>query len=125
MMDWFGREDGHARIGLINVDVPPEQRRKGYARFLVSEIFRRARENLIASVAVATSTANQPALALYASLGFQPVDQTTLSALSKRRPPNQPSLNGTAQTLRSRLDCKLVLISSRILVSTNGINLVR
>ena len=55
-MGWFGREDGLSRIGLINVDVPPEHRRKGYGRFLVSEIFRRARENLVASVAVATST---------------------------------------------------------------------
>ena len=54
------------------------------ARFLVSEIFRRARENLIASVAVATSAANQPALALYASLGFQPVDQSTLYRLPPR-----------------------------------------
>jgi ribosomal protein S18 acetylase RimI-like enzyme len=81
-MGWFGREDGRALIGLINVEVPPAQRRKGYGRFLVSEIFRRARENLISSVAVATSAANQPALALYASLGFQPVDQSTLYRLS-------------------------------------------
>ena len=80
-MGWFGREDGRTRIGLINVEVPPAQRRKGYGRFLISEIFRRARENLIASVAVATSAANQPALALYASLGFQPVDQSTLYRL--------------------------------------------
>ena len=82
-MGWFGREDGRARIGLINLEVPPEQRRKGYGRFLVSEIFRRARENLVASVAVATSAANQPALALYASLGFQPVDQATLYRLAR------------------------------------------
>jgi ribosomal protein S18 acetylase RimI-like enzyme len=80
-MGWFGREDGRALIGLINVEVSPEQRRKGYGRFLVSEIFRRARENLIAGVAVATSAANQPALALYASLGFEPVDQSTLYRL--------------------------------------------
>jgi ribosomal protein S18 acetylase RimI-like enzyme len=80
-MGWFGREDGRALIGLINVDVPPAQRRKGYGRFLISEIFRRARENLISSVAVATSTENEPALALYASLGFQPVDESTLYRL--------------------------------------------
>ena len=80
-MGWFGREDGRPRIGLINVEVPSAQRRKGYARFLISEIFRRARENLIGSVAVATAEANQPALALYASLGFQPVDECTLYRL--------------------------------------------
>jgi ribosomal protein S18 acetylase RimI-like enzyme len=83
-MGWFGREDARTRIGLINVEVTPEQRRKGYGRFLVSEIFRRARENLIASVAVATPAANQPALALYTSLGFQPVDQATLYRLPPR-----------------------------------------
>ena len=80
-MGWFGREDGRPRIGLINVEVPSAHRRKGYARFLISEIFRRARENLIGSVAVATAEANQPALALYASLGFQPVDECTLYRL--------------------------------------------
>jgi ribosomal protein S18 acetylase RimI-like enzyme len=80
-MGWFGREDGQTRIGLINVEVPPDHRRKGYARFLMTEIFRRARESLVSSVAVATSSANEPALALYASLGFQPVDQATLYRL--------------------------------------------
>ena len=34
-MSWFGREDGQTRIGLINVEVPPDHRRKGYARFLM------------------------------------------------------------------------------------------
>ena len=40
-----------------------------------------ARDNLVALAAVGASTANQPALALYASLGFQPVDQATLYRL--------------------------------------------
>jgi GNAT superfamily N-acetyltransferase len=80
-MGCFGREDGRALIGLINVEVPAAHRRKGFGRFLISEIFRRARENLISSVAVATSAVNQPALALYASLGFQPVDECTLYRL--------------------------------------------
>jgi ribosomal protein S18 acetylase RimI-like enzyme len=83
-MSWFGREDNLTRIGLINVEVPPAHRRKGYGRFLVSEIFRRARESLVVAVAVATSTANEPALALYASLGFQPVEQSTLYRLPSR-----------------------------------------
>jgi ribosomal protein S18 acetylase RimI-like enzyme len=80
-MGWFGRRDGRARIGLINLEVVPEQRRKGYGRFLVREIFRRAREHLVASVTVGTSADNQPALALYASLGFEPVDHSTFYRL--------------------------------------------
>jgi len=80
-MGWFGRGDGRSRIGLINLEVMAAHRRKGYGRFLVTEIFRRARENLVASVAVQTSAVNEAALSLYASLGFQPVDQATLYRL--------------------------------------------
>jgi len=80
-MGWFGRGDSRPRIGLINVGVVAECRRKGFGRFLVTEIFRRARENLVTSVAVQTSATNEAALALYASLGFQPVDQATLYRL--------------------------------------------
>jgi ribosomal protein S18 acetylase RimI-like enzyme len=77
-MRWFGREEGRVRVGLLDVHVPPEHRRKGYARFLVGEILRHARSNLIHCVEVQTSAENQPALALYASLGFVPVDQATI-----------------------------------------------
>jgi ribosomal protein S18 acetylase RimI-like enzyme len=77
-MNWFGRSDGRTRMGLIDLEVPAEHRRKGYGRFLVSEIFRRARANLIDLVEVQTAATNQPALALYASLGFRPIDQATL-----------------------------------------------
>jgi ribosomal protein S18 acetylase RimI-like enzyme len=91
-MSWFGRNDGRARIGLINLEVAPEHRRKGYARFLICEIFRRARENMIASVCVATSADNQPALELYTSLGFQAVDQATVY----RSPPQRDERTGQA-----------------------------
>jgi ribosomal protein S18 acetylase RimI-like enzyme len=80
-MGWFGHGDSRPRIGLINLEVVAEHRRKGFGRFLVTEIFRRARENLVASVAVQTSAVNVAALSLYASLGFQPVDQATLYRL--------------------------------------------
>jgi ribosomal protein S18 acetylase RimI-like enzyme len=80
-MSWFDREDGRARVGLIKLEVVAEHRRKGYGRFLVSEILRRARANLIELVEVQTAAANQPALALYASLGFAPIEQSTLYRL--------------------------------------------
>jgi ribosomal protein S18 acetylase RimI-like enzyme len=76
-MSWFGRGDSHSRIGLISLEVSAAHRRKGYGRFLVSEIFRRARENHVDSVAVGTAATNGPALALYASLGFQRVEEAT------------------------------------------------
>ena len=51
--------------------MPAAHRRKGYGRFLVSEVLRRARENHVDLVAVQTDATNAPALALYASLGFE------------------------------------------------------
>jgi ribosomal protein S18 acetylase RimI-like enzyme len=89
-MGWFGRRDGRARIGLINLEVLPAHRRKGYGRFLVSEIFRRARENLVSAIAVQTATTNEPALALYTRLGFQPVDEATLYRLRPDRATRLP-----------------------------------
>jgi len=91
-MSWFCRADGRARVGLINVEVAAEHRRKGFGRFLVSEIFRHARESLVSLVEVQTSETNQAAMSLYASLGFQPIDQATLYRLpahcfERTRPP--------------------------------------
>jgi ribosomal protein S18 acetylase RimI-like enzyme len=77
-MGWFGRRDGRACLGLFNLEVAPGQRRKGHGHFLVSEIFRRARDNMIPVVAAQTAMENQPALALYARLGFQPTEEATL-----------------------------------------------
>ncbi len=84
-MGWFARSDGRSRIGLVNLDVAAQHRRKGYGRHLITEIFRRARENLVALVEVQTSSTNQPALSLYASLGFQPIDEATLFRLPANR----------------------------------------
>jgi ribosomal protein S18 acetylase RimI-like enzyme len=77
-MGWFGRADLRPRVGLVNLEVAPEHRRLGYGRFLVTEIFRRARENMTVAVAVQTSATNVAATALYKSLGFQPVDEAIL-----------------------------------------------
>jgi ribosomal protein S18 acetylase RimI-like enzyme len=76
-MSWFGRGDSRSRIGLLSLEVPAAHRRKGYGRFLVSEIFRRARENHVDLIAVQTAATNGPALALYATLGFQRVEEAT------------------------------------------------
>lgn len=80
-MTWFGRRDGRARVGLIDMEVPPAHRRKGYGRQLVNEVLRLARAQATAAVAVQTPTTNAPALALYQSLGFEPVETSTLFRL--------------------------------------------
>ena len=80
-MSWFGRQDGQARLGLIAVEVSPAHRRQGFGRFLVSEVIRWARPLSIGLIEVQTPATNQPALALYQSLGFQVIDQSTVYRL--------------------------------------------
>ncbi len=80
-MGWFSRMDGQSRVGLIKLHVDPSHRRKGHGRFLVSEIFRRLRDHQVQVVCAQTGTTNLPALGLYASLGFEPIDQSTLYRL--------------------------------------------
>jgi ribosomal protein S18 acetylase RimI-like enzyme len=77
-MNWFGRHDGRSRIGIIDVEVAPEFRRRGYARHLVGEIMRQARTEMVSAVALQTRSTNEPALALYQSMGFVPVESATL-----------------------------------------------
>jgi ribosomal protein S18 acetylase RimI-like enzyme len=77
-MNWFGRGDGRVRVGLIDLEVDPCQRRKGYGRHLVAEILRQARTDLVSLVAVQTAATNTPALALYESLHFDPVETSIL-----------------------------------------------
>ncbi|WZP00432.1 GNAT family N-acetyltransferase [Isosphaeraceae bacterium EP7] len=80
-MDGFSRLDGRTRLGLIDVEVPHEQRRKGYGRFLVREIMREARNRMIDILCVQTTSTNHPALALYESIGFHRLETATLYRL--------------------------------------------
>jgi GNAT superfamily N-acetyltransferase len=83
-MNWFGRRDGKSRLGLIGVEVAASHRRKGYGRYLVSELLRWAREHAVDRIEAQTLATNLPALALYESLGFQPCDQSTVFRLPAR-----------------------------------------
>lgn len=74
-------EDGRARAGLIDVEVDPSFRRKGYGRLLLTEAFRHARSRYIDLMVVATRESNEPALALYKAMGFKPIETATLFRL--------------------------------------------
>ncbi len=56
---------------LHNLAVDPVHQRKGIARALLAEGFRRMREFEVLSVFLEVRASNQPAAALYASLGFR------------------------------------------------------
>ena len=77
-MSWFGRRDGRAGIGLVAMEVGTSVRRKGYGRHLMVEILRHARSEMLSVVSLQTNSTNAPALALYQSVGFQPVETATL-----------------------------------------------
>jgi GNAT superfamily N-acetyltransferase len=80
-MSWFGRSDGKSRLGMIDVEVVAQQRRKGHGRFLVTEVIKWAREHGMALLEVQTQSTNEPALAFYDSLGFVAIDQSTVFRL--------------------------------------------
>lgn len=80
-MSWFGRADGRPRLGVYAVEVDPAHRRKGYARHLLGEVLRAARDRGFSVVEVQVMADNEPALALYQSLDFEPVEQSTVFRL--------------------------------------------
>ena len=80
-MTAFGRHDGLARNGLIDVEVVDGERHKGYGRFLMTEVLRHSRTHWGEAVAVQTRSTNIPALGLYESSGFHRVGQSTLYRL--------------------------------------------
>ena len=59
----------------------PSHRRKGYGRYLISELLRWVREHDNALVEVQTPATNEPALALYQTVGFLSVDSSTVYRL--------------------------------------------
>lgn len=80
-MDWFGRLDGRSRIGLFGMEVPVQNRRKGYARFLLAELARMARDQGASLLCAQTASTNLPAMALYQAAGFSQVESAHLYRL--------------------------------------------
>ncbi|MGD0518296.1 MAG: GNAT family N-acetyltransferase, partial [Thermoguttaceae bacterium] len=63
------------RSGLIEFHVDPAYRRRGYAVFLLSEVFRQFLRQGIITVEVQTMESNIPAINLYQKLGFKPIGE--------------------------------------------------
>ncbi|WP_165075455.1 GNAT family N-acetyltransferase [Paludisphaera rhizosphaerae] len=80
-MTWFGRNDGRPRLGVFGVEVEPAHRRKGYGRFLFGEIIRQARERGFLTMEVQALADNEPAMILYQTVDFEPVEQSTVFRL--------------------------------------------
>jgi len=80
-MSWFSRLDGRARVGIVQFEVASKYRRRGFGKFLMSEILRTAHEQMFSVAQLQTNSANEAALALYLATGFHPIEEATLYRL--------------------------------------------
>jgi GNAT superfamily N-acetyltransferase len=63
------------RAGLLEFYVDPTYRRRGYAIFLLSEVFRQFQRQAINIVEAQAMESNTPAINLYHKLGFKPIGE--------------------------------------------------
>jgi ribosomal protein S18 acetylase RimI-like enzyme len=74
VMDTFGPRWGEHAVGVLGLEVVPELRRRGLARFLLSQLLRHFHEQFFGLVEVQVPAGAEPAEGLLAGLGFQAVD---------------------------------------------------
>lgn len=73
-MELHGANRGQRTVGLTDVFVAEPDRRKGYARILITEVIRRLREDLVTNVEVTIRDDNAAAQGLFRGLSFEPQD---------------------------------------------------
>lgn len=69
---------GERTAGITGLKVSPAERRKGYAKSLLTEVIRRLRDELVTRVEVTIRDDNTAALNLFRSLEFQQFDAGTV-----------------------------------------------
>jgi GNAT superfamily N-acetyltransferase len=74
-MEPAGANSAGRRSGLIEFHVDPAHRRRGYAVFLLSEVFRQFIRQGISTVEAQTMQSNAPAINFYQKLGFKPIGE--------------------------------------------------
>jgi ribosomal protein S18 acetylase RimI-like enzyme len=73
-MQGFSQRWAQAALGIVDLTVRQDLRRKGLARFLVASMLKQAQEQYFNLVEVQVPDDNQPALALFRSLAFEQTD---------------------------------------------------
>ena len=74
-MDLFSGPQSPRVFGLTELEVDQHLRRQGLATFLVSESIKQLSSMGVTTIEVQTMVRNQPALGLYAKLGFEEIDE--------------------------------------------------
>jgi ribosomal protein S18 acetylase RimI-like enzyme len=73
-MDTFNQYWGENGVGIVDLEVAPEVRRQGLAKFLLSQVLRHLHEQFFSLVEVHAREDNAPAAGLLRGLGFGAVD---------------------------------------------------
>lgn len=73
-MDGFSQRWGEAAVALAGVEVQPEARRQGLAKYLLAQTFRYLQDQYFTLVEAHAPAGNDAATALFRSLGFEQVD---------------------------------------------------
>jgi ribosomal protein S18 acetylase RimI-like enzyme len=73
-MEGFSNRWSMPAVGVVDWFVRPELRRQGVGKFLVTQLMRKAREELLEVMEIQISSENQAALKLCQGLGFEQVD---------------------------------------------------
>lgn len=74
-MDGFTWRWNQPAVGIVGVEVVEAHRRRGLAKFLLTQILRHLQDQYFGVAEIQTMAGNAAARALYQSLGFQQVDQ--------------------------------------------------
>jgi ribosomal protein S18 acetylase RimI-like enzyme len=75
---------GERTVGITDLSVTARERRKGYAKSLITEVIRRLRDEMVTHVEVTIREDNQTAIDLFRALNFQPFD----TGIVYRKPPD-------------------------------------
>src|SRR5262249_23565681 len=73
-MDGFGRAWGEAPVGLVHLEVRPDLRRQGLARFLLSQAFRYLQDQYFTLLEVQLPQENEAGPPLFHGYGCERVD---------------------------------------------------
>jgi ribosomal protein S18 acetylase RimI-like enzyme len=73
-MQFHGAYRGERTAGITDLSVNACDRRKGYAKSLLTEVIRRLRDEMVTHVEVTIREDNKPALDLFRALNFKPFD---------------------------------------------------
>ena len=75
-MDPLDTSWGIHAAGLVELEVAPADRRQGLATYLLGEAFRHLHDEGMALIEAQVPATNEPARALLAKLGFEPIDES-------------------------------------------------